>query len=522
MRQMLSRLRNEQRPPYTRATFWADLKAGITLSASYVPTGMALGIISGIGPLAGLWCGVLVGIIAALLGGTRALVSGPSAVLAVTTATLLADNQFSLSELGLVIVMAGGIQIALGLAGVGRFVSYIPHIVLTGFMSGIGVRILWSQITQLVHLGTSNLLVAGCCLALLLAWPARMARVLPAVLPAIAFGWILSCLLPGVESLGPVPVGLPTPVLEMPSLEFLPTAVGPAVLIALISSIYTLMWALIADSFTGSQHNPNRELFGLGLGNLAAGIVGLMPGSGIVATMTSRRFGGKTVVAGIICLAIIAVLILGLGPYAAPLPLAALSTIVMAVGWKLIDLSLLLKVARMDPRHSTVMLLTMGVTIFVDPLFAIAFGVITANMVNAAGLEVLELDSVISTPLLDSTFGADNFEARIGLLAFRGAFTVSSSRKLISLLSADIRDHEVVMIDFSNTTYLDDSAAHLLRLLIDQAKRTDTAIVVCGLSNHIRRTLDTFDVLNHIPKDRVVETENEARALAWSLLQQHP
>ena len=518
---MLNNLRNEKRPPYARTTFWADLRAGVTLSASYVPNAMALGVISGMGPLAGLWCGVFVGIIAALFGGTRALISGPSAVLAVVTATLLVGDQFSLPQLALVIVMAGAIQIALGLAGVGRFVSYIPHIVLTGFMSGIGVLLLWSQLTRLIDLGTSDLLVAGCCLALLLVWPSRVARFLPAVLAVIAIGWVLSLFLSGVEPLGPVPMGLPTSVLEMPTLEFLPTAVGPAVLVALISSIYTLMWALIADSFTGSQHNPNRELFGLGLGNLVAGIVGVMPGSGTIATMTSRSFGGKTVVAGVICLVIIAALILGLGPYAAPLPLAALSAIVMAVGWKLIDFSFLLKVPRMDPRHSTVMLLIMGVTIFVDPLFAIVFGFIAANMVNATQLESLELDSVISTPLLDSTFSAEStgdFEARIGLLAFRGSFTVSSSRKLTRLLGADIRDHEVVIIDLSSATHFDDSAAHLLALLIDEAKRTDTKIVVFGLREPIRRTLYAFNVLDRIPEDRITENEQEARDLAWSLL----
>ena len=518
---MLNNLRNDKRPPYARATFWADLRAGITLSASYVPNAIALGVISGMGPLAGLWCGVFVGIIAALFGGTRALISGPSAVLAVVTATLVTGDQFSLPQLALIIVMAGSIQIALGLAGVGRFVSYIPHIVLAGFMSGIGVLILWSQLTMLIELGTSDLVVAGCGLALLLVWPSRVARFLPAVLTVIAVGWALSLFLSGVEPLGPVPMGLPTSVLEMPTLEFLPTAVGPAVLVALISSIYTLMWALIADSFTGSQHNPNRELFGLGLGNLVAGIVGVMPGSGTIATMTSRSFGGKTVVAGIICLVIIAALILGLGPYAAPLPLAALSAIVMAVGWKLIDFSFLLKVPRMDPRHSMVMLLIMGVTIFVDPLFAIVFGVIAANMVNATQLESLELDSVISTPLLDSMFRADaaeDFEARIGLLAFRGSFTVSSSRKLTRLLGADIRDHEVLIIDLSRATHFDDSAAHLLALLIDEAKRTDTRIVMFGLRESIRRTLYAFNVLDRIPKARILETEQEARDLAWSLL----
>ena len=518
---MLDSLRNEKRPPYARETFWADLKAGVILVASYVPTAMALGVISGMGPLAGLWCGVIVGIIAAVCGGTRAIVSGPSAVLAVVTATLLMGNELTLPELAVVIVMAGAIQIALGLAGVGRYVSYMPHIVLTGFMSGIGVLLLWTQIEKLFHSGTSDLALAAFCLALIFLWPARIGKFIPAPLAAVGIGWMGALFIPDIHELGPVPVGLPIPVLDLPSFDFLQKAVGPAVLIALISSVYTLMWSLIADTFNGSRHNPNRELFGVGLGNLAAGIAGAMPGGATIATMTARRFGGKTVVAGIVCLVIVAALILGLGPYVATLPLAALSAIVMLVGWRMIEFSFLRKIPRMDPRYSMVMLLVMAVTIFVDPVFAIMFGVIAANTVNAAQLESLELDSVISTPLLDRTFNAeapDEFAAGIGLVAFRGSFTVSSSRKLIALIAADIRDHDVVIFDLSRATHVDDSAAYLLAQVIDRAKQTRTEIVVCGLNDRIRGSLFAFDVLDRIPKDRIAETEKEARDIAWSLL----
>ena len=254
---------------------------------------MALGVISGLGPLAGLWCGVLVGIAAAVFGGTRALVSGPSAVMAVITATLLMDNEVSLPELAVIIAMAGAIQIALGLAGVGRFVSYMPHIVLTGFMSGIGVLLLWAQAEKLFGYGPGDLAVAALCLSVLFLWPVRVGRVIPAPLAAVGVGWTVAQFVPGIHQLGPVPVGFPIPVVEIPSLEFLAEAVGPAMLIALISSVYTLMWSLIADTLTGSRHNPNRELCGLGLGNLAAGFFGVLPGSGNIATMTAHPLRRK-------------------------------------------------------------------------------------------------------------------------------------------------------------------------------------------------------------------------------------
>ena len=517
---MFDNLRNEKRPPYAATIFSADLKAGITLTASFVPTAMALGVISGLGPLAGLWCGVLVGIVAALCGGTRALVSGPSAVLAVITATLVAGNQYSLSEIAIIVVMAGAMQIGLGLAGIGRFVSYMPHIVLAGFMSGIGVLLLWKQAYKLLHLGMTDLAIAGGGLLLMAVWPARAGKLLPSALAVVALGWLATVFLPGAERLGPVPVGLPVPVLEMPSLEFLPEAVGPAALIALISSVYSLMWSLLADTFTNSQHNPNRELIAQGLGNLVAGAVGILPGSATIATMSARRFGGKTVIAGVVCLLIIAALILSLGPYVAPLPIAALTAIVMLVGWKMIDFSFLRKIRRMDTKYSSVMLLTMAATIFVDPFFAIVLGVIAANIVNASRIEALELDSVISVPLLDSTFdpAAETFDAHVGLLAFRGTFTVSSSRKLIRQAGDDIRDHEVVIFDFSGTTHIDDSAANVIAVLIDRAKQTGTEVVVFGDISRISRTLYAFGVLDRIPKGRIVESEEDARTLAWSLV----
>ena len=187
----------------------------------------------------------------------------------------------------------------------------------------------------------------------------------------------------------------------------------------------------------------------------------------------------------------------------------------------MIEFSFLRKVRRMEPRYSAVMLLVMAVTIFVEPVFAIIFGIIAANIVNAAQIKSLELDSVISTPLLDRTFSEEatnNLAARIGLVAFRGSFTVSSSRKLIALISADIREHEVVIFDLSRATHVDDSAAHLLAQIIDRAKQTRTEIVVFGINDQIHGPLFAFDVLDRIPEDRIVTTEQEARDLAWFLL----
>ena len=518
------------------------------LLATGVTVGMALGIASGMGPLAGLYCVVIVGFFAALFGGTKAQSSGPSAAIAVIVSVILASGGTTLAEIGIIAALAGAFQILFGLFRVGRFVAYMPYVVLSGFISGIGVILILSQIQTVLGtdipahgaVGTIGALpaaisqvnadsaaVAAVAMAILLFWPRSLEKWLPAPIVALVAGTALGAFwLDGVAVIGALPTGLPVPSLALPSLDFLLTAIEPALLIALIGSIYSLMISLMADSITGAQHNPNRELVGQGIGNMAAGILGAMPGAANPGTLINLQFGGRTVVAGIVAAACLLALLMGLGSYAEPIPLAALSAFLIRVGWSLIDWRFLVRLRQMQRGYAAVMLLTLALTAFVDPLTAVAFGLVTAGIAYAARQERLELDSVISAPLLDRTFlaasadegDADPYDARVGLLAFRGAFTVASSRKPVRMVGADIRDHEVVIFDFSRMTYIDDSAAHVVALLLDRAVKEKTDIIVLGLSGDLKSILNAFDVLRHVPEDRVVDELDEARSLAARLL----
>ena len=173
------------------------------------------------------------------------------------------------------------------------------------------------------------------------------------------------------------------------------------------------------------------------------------------------------------------------------------------------------------------MLITLGLTVFLDLVTAVAIGLIAAGMAGARQLERLELDSVVSVPLLDQTFLAgqqaldavDDFSARVGLVALRGAFTVASSNKLVNTISVDIRDHEVVILDFSETIYMDDSAALVVEQLIDSAMEDNTDCVVMGLNGLPEATLHGLNVLENVPEDQVVDNLEEARETATRLLQ---
>ena len=279
----------------------------------------------------------------------------------------------------------------------------------------------------------------------------------------------------------------------LPSVGFLAQAVQPALILALLGSIDSLLTSLVADSLTGTRHNPDQELIGQGIGNMVAGIFGGLPGAGAtMGTVTNIRAGGKTRISGTLRALFLLALVLGLGQYVETIPLAALAGVLMKIGWDIIDWRLLTRIHHVRREHLFVMLITLGLTVFVDLVTAVAIGLIAAGMAHARQLERLELDSVISVPLLDQNFFSEqeeefSFAARVGLVALRGSFTVASSHRLVAVIGADIKDHEVVIFDFSETIYLDDTAAMVINQLIDIAKKEHTETIIKGLSDPVAK-----------------------------------
>ena len=278
---------------------------------------------------------------------------------------------------------------------------------------------------------------------------------------------------------------------------------------------------------TRTRHNPNRELVGQGIGNVAAGLIGGLPGAGAtLGTVVNLRAGGRTPVSGALRAAILLALVLGLGRYVETIPHAALAGILMKVGWDIIDWRFLTRIHRVQREHLLVMLITLGLTVFLDLITAVAIGLIAAGMASARQFERLQMDSVVSVPLLDRSFfgtqddedTVDAFSARVGLVALRGSFTVASANKLISTISVDIRDHEVVILDFSDTVYMDDSAALVVEQLVDSAIAEKTEVIVMGLEGRPAITLQALNALQHVPPERLVKTEDEARVVAQRLL----
>ena len=530
-----------------------DVFGGVTSMVVAVPVALGFGIASGMGPAAGLYGAIIVGFFASAFGGTRTQISGPTAPMTVAMAVVLTSYADTLVEALSVVVLAGLLQVLLGLSKVGRLVAYTPYMVVSGFMSGIGVIIMLMQALPalgasgevggpmsaarllpeaLSNVDTSAFAIAAVTLAVGFLWPRRLQRFAPGPLVALVAGTTLGVLwLKDAPVIGPVPTGLPALQLGLPSTDFLLGALEPAIVLALLGSVDSLLTSLVADSLTGKRHNPDRELVGQGIGNMVAGLFGALPGAGAtMGTVTNIRSGASTPVSGMVRALLLLALVLGLGRLVEPIPLAVLAGVLMKVGWDIVDWRVLTRVHRMPADHLLVMLTTLSLTVFVDLITAVAIGLIAGGMVHARRLERLELDSVVSVPLLEMTFFAgretpgrvDPHAARVGMVALKGTLSVASSHRLVGVIGLDIKEHEVVIFDFSGTTYIDDSAAITIEQLLDIAAESGTECVVMGLSDGAATMLRSLDVLDRVPSSRIVGTLDEARDVALEILETNP
>ena len=526
-----------------------DIFGGLTCSVVGLPVALAFGVASGLGPTAGMYGAIAVGFFAAVFGGTRSQISGPTGPMSIAMAVIVTAHADTLAEAFTIVVLAGFIQAALGLARIGRFVAYTPYSVISGFMTGIGVIIMIVQIAPFLGspvavggvIGAVNslqetftsvnlhaLAVAAVTLVVGILWPRPFRRYLPAPLAAMIVGCALGILwLNDLPIIGDVPTGLPDLQIPVFSVGFILGALEPALVLALLGSIDSLLTSLIADSLTRTRHNPNRELIGQGIGNMIAGFIGGLPGAGAtLGTVVNIRSGGNTQLSGAIRAGVLLALVLGLGRYVEAIPHAVLAGILVKVGWDIMDWRFVTRLHQMPREHLVVMLMTFVLTVFLDLVTAIAIGLIAAGMASARLLERQELDSVVSVPLLDQSFLSpeldadkdDEFSARVGLVSMRGRFSVASSSNLVSAIGQDIQEHEVVIFDFTETAYMDDSAAMVVEQMIDVAMDEDTEPIVMGLSGPVERNLRALNTLHRVPEDRFVSNRDEAREVAEKIL----
>ncbi|QVL54420.1 MAG: SulP family inorganic anion transporter [Cyanobium sp. M30B3] len=511
-----------------------DLAGGITTAVVALPLALAFGLTSGAGAIAGLWGAIVLGFVAAPLGGTPAQVSGPTGPMTVIMAgiiTAMASRYGSDSALAMaftVALVAGALQVLFGLLRLGQYIVQMPYSVISGFMSGIGAMVVVLQLPVLLGLdlrgSIPQLLAAlpgelprfnglaalfGALTFVVVRWyPRRWNHWLPAPLLALLLITALSTLLPeaALPRLGAIPQGLPT--LRWPQLRFddLRLLGGYAITLAVLGSIDSLLTSLVADNVTRSQHRSDRELVGQGLGNMAAALLGGLPGAGAtMRTVTNVQAGGRTPLSGMVHAVVLLLVTLGAGRLAAGIPLAVLGGILLHVGLEIIDWNFLQRAPRISWKATGLMWLVLLLTVFWDLVTAVVIGVSIANVVTIKDQSDALSRASRRVSADDDDGGVLSSQerqllqqagSRVVLLSLEGPLSFGASRYLTQLLN-DSDVYACLVLDLSAVSHLGVTASLAIDALCRDASQQGRQVLIAAPQPHYRDRLTRFGIARY-------------------------
>ncbi|MBU2977999.1 SulP family inorganic anion transporter [Alteromonas sp. C1M14] len=518
-----------------------DLTGGLTAGIVALPLALALGVASGLGPMAGLYGAIAVGFFAALLGGTPSQISGPTGPMVVVIAGLFASLSGDVGMIFTAVMLAGLLQIVMGLTGVGQYIRLVPYPVISGFMTGIGAIIIILQLGRLMGHETSggtmgalqylptalsdiDFVTLGLGLGTLLIaykWPAKLGKFVPGALAALIIGTLVSLSL-DTPVLGEIPSGLPEiqlPIFDQSSFLLVLEA---AFILAILGAIDSLLTSLVADNMTRTRHDSNRELIGQGVGNTVAGLIGGIAGAGAtMRTVVNIRSGGKERLSGMIHALVLLAIVLGLSPLAAQIPHAVLAGILVKVGLDIIDWSYL-KRAHTGPRWDfALMVLVLGLTVFVDLITAVGVGVVLAALAYVRQIAQLQLEEVKKIPdslgdpeedaLLKETKG------KVQVFSFGGPLSFGAAADLGHHVREKVKGgSSALILDFTRVPSMDVSAAMAVETITSDAKTAGREVFMCGANENVEKVLDNINA--HQSGIRVFDTRKQALMRAVDLI----
>lgn len=503
-----------------------DLFGGLSAGVVALPLCLALGALSGLGPEAGLYGAIALGILGALFGGTPVLVSGPTAPMTlvsagVVAASVLPNGHVNLAFVVVIFLLTGALQVLMGLLRLGSYIRYVPYPVISGFMSGIGVLIVIQQIFPMAGMAAPSAdsatilarlhtlptgfawpvaLLAAATLAIIYLLP-RVTRVVPSSIVALVLVTGGSLLF-GVNAprIGAIPSGLPAfvvPELDFTQVRFI---VIVAAELALLGAIDSLLSALLADNITKTHHASNRELIGQGIGNMAAALVGGLPGAGAsIRTIVNIEAGGRTRLSGVIHGLFLVAVLLGLSGVVQYIPNAVLAGILVAAGLSCIDrrgLSHITKVPRTD---AALMLLVLVLTVFSGVIIAVAIGLIVASFVFMKKVADLSEQQTTIGPMADEPW-ADELDLpaadrdRLLFKHVEGPLFFGFARGFADIAPL-ARSGKVLVLRMDRVRFMDQSGAYALQDALADLKAVGLRILIVGLPVAQRDILEAIHLI---------------------------
>jgi len=534
---------------YRKADFFSDLGSGVTVGIVALPLAMAFGIASGVTPEAGIFTAIVAGFLISALGGSRVQIGGPTGAFVVIVYGIIA--KYGLANLMICTMLAGALLFVMGLARMGTIIRYIPRPVTIGFTNGIAVLIFSTQIKDFLGLPVENLpaeffekiVALGACvteihwptfgvavlsLALLIFWPARWRSRVPGSIVVVILGICLAAWLHlPVETIGSkfggIPAGLPP--FAFPSFDWhqLPNLISPAVTIALLAAIESLLSAVVADGMIDDKHDSNQELMAQGLANLVSPLFGGIPATGAIArTATNVKMGAVSPVSGIIHAVTLLLILLVAAPLAAFIPLATLSAVLVMVAYNMGEWEAFRLIPKLPGSDTMVLLSTFGLTVMFDLTIAVEVG-----MVLAALLFIKRVSDATQVTLLDDNTAregdyqpVDMSEVPQGVLVFRvfGPLMFGAADKLENVLLHARSEPEVMILRMRKVIAMDTTALHTLESLHAKLRKRGKHLLLSGAHTQPYLLMQKSGFLDVIGEENVAGNIHDALARARIIL----
>lgn len=510
-----------------------DALGGLTAGIVGLPLCLAFGATSGLGPVAGLYGGIALGILAALFGGTPTQISAPTGPMTVVASLIVAAEiaefgslQNAIGAIMLTFALAGVVQIVLGVLRLGKYINYLPYPVISGFMSGIGVIVIAMQfrdflgaevsykgaLQNIIHLPEyigemrlEALLIASMTLAVVFISP-KVIKGVPGTLIGLVVGTFATVLMGfDIRTIGSIPQFLPD--LHLGEMFTIPLnrithIILPALTLGGLGMIDSLLTSVIADKLTKTKHNSNKELIGQGIGNIGAALFGGLPGAGTtVVTVTNTKTGARTRLSGIIQGLFLLMILLFGAQYAAQIPYAVLAGLLVSIGINIMDYTVFREFKIIPKTDRVIILVVFLLTVTWSLLYATAIGFLLASLFFMKKMaDTIDRNSKeskidrISNSLIDYFDDADKFRNDVYIKILNGPVFFGFASRLDEDIKG-IKDIKALILDFKNVPYMDQTGLYSIRDGVIDMKNRGIDVYLTGLNEECVRLLKGVDLI---------------------------
>ncbi|WP_297518436.1 SulP family inorganic anion transporter [uncultured Clostridium sp.] len=503
----------------TKEQFFRDFRAGVGVAIISLPLSIALGISSGVTPQEGLITAVVAGLITALLGGSPVQIGGPTGAFVVVVFGIV--QKYGIEGLIISTFMGGIILILLGVLRLGSLIKFIPYPITVGFTAGVAAILATTEIKDffglhmgkvtggffskwiayITHMNTMNyvtVLVGVGSILIIVFWP-RVNKSIPGSLVALIAATIIVKLLGlHVETIGStfgnIPASIPMPKIPTMNLELIKELIGPAITIALLSAISSLLSAVVSDETLGQKHNSNTELIAQGVSNIVSALFGGIPSAGVVARTTANiRGGGRTPIAGIVNAVLLLIIMLVLMPLAKFIPLTTLGAILLVVAYKMTKWKTMYAISK-GPKSD---LLLLAVTFILTVVFNVVVAVEVGMAIAALGFmikmsDTLEIEELEKENIeLDRAINMDLVGGRIRIKELKGAlFFGTASVFKDSMRRIEYENVDVLIFRMRNINDLDITAIKMLDSLNVACELYKVKFILTGLNQSNAKVIE--------------------------------